>query len=128
MSREADVSGGGGSGKANFQELTITKRLDKSSPILMEACATGKTTPKLILSLTRSGGSDGGETEYLVIRMEDVLVTSVSTGGSSDADRPIEQFSLNFTRVEFSYTPIDETGRPEEPVVFVWDLAANTEG
>ena len=32
------MGGGGGAGKVNVQDLSITKYVDKSSPILMMAC------------------------------------------------------------------------------------------
>ncbi|WP_235543395.1 MULTISPECIES: type VI secretion system tube protein Hcp [unclassified Phycicoccus] len=55
--------GGGGSGKVSFQDLTFTHHLDKSSPSLMKACATGthlkeasptRGTPRSRVSASRS--------------------------------------------------------------------------
>jgi type VI secretion system secreted protein Hcp len=38
--------GRGGVGKATFQDLTIVHHIDKASPLLMKACATGATLRK----------------------------------------------------------------------------------
>ena len=35
------AGGGGGAGKATFQDLSIVHKIDKASPLLMQACATG---------------------------------------------------------------------------------------
>lgn len=37
---------GGGAGKVNIRNLSITKTLDKSTPNLMMACSTGNIIPK----------------------------------------------------------------------------------
>ena len=34
-------AGGGGVGKATFQDLIIVHKIDKASPLLMKACAAG---------------------------------------------------------------------------------------
>ena len=36
------TGGGGGSGKASFQDISISKYVDKSSPVLARYCSTGK--------------------------------------------------------------------------------------
>jgi type VI secretion system secreted protein Hcp len=89
-------SGGGGAGKVSFQDLTITKYVDKSTPNLMKACSTGAPIPGAVL-IVRKAGAD--PIEYLVIRMENILVTSVSTGGSGGEDRLTENVTLNFSKI-----------------------------
>jgi type VI secretion system secreted protein Hcp len=55
-----------------------------------------------------------------------VLVTSVSTGGSSGEDRLTENFSLNFAKVAAEYKTQDEKGAGKDGGSFTWDIAANT--
>ena len=121
-----DTSGGGGAGKVNFDKLLVTKSLDKSTPLLMQACATGKPIPTMTLELVRSG-SDQRE-PYLVITMTDVVVASVRTSTSAaDGVPPLETITLNYSKVVFSYTPQNPDGTMGEPVIFRWNLLENTE-
>ncbi|MDF7809263.1 type VI secretion system tube protein Hcp [Pontiellaceae bacterium B12219] len=117
------VSGGGGAGKASFQDLSITKYVDKSTPKLMTAISNGAHYPEVILTIRKPGEMP---LEYYVMTMTDVIVTGLSTGGSGGEDRLTENVTFNFAQVEVEYTPQDESGAPEAPVKFNWDIAANT--
>ena len=75
--------GGGGAGKASFQDFSFTHHVDKASPLLMKACATGEHIKEATVIVRRAGK---GQQEYLVIKMTDVLVTSVSTSVSAEGD------------------------------------------
>src|SRR5215471_15935834 len=79
--------GGGGSGKVNVGDLSFTKYIDFSSPALRRACANGRHYPSALLTLRKAGQHP---LEYLKIKMEEVLVTAVSTGGSGGEDRLTE--------------------------------------
>src|SRR5436853_2996585 len=65
---------GGGEGKASFHDITFTHVMDKASPVLMQACATGTHLKEATITHRKSGK---GQQEYLIIKMNDVLVTSV---------------------------------------------------
>jgi type VI secretion system secreted protein Hcp len=106
---------GGGAGKASFQDISFVRRLDKASPKLMLACATGQHIPSAILVCRKSGG-DGRSEAYYKITLNDILVSSVSTSGNSGGDLPTESFSLNFAKIEWEYVPLSVDGVPEEPV------------
>jgi type VI secretion system secreted protein Hcp len=125
MSNSGTLSGGvgAGAGTNKFQDLTLTKYVDKASPPLMLACAKGThlATAKLIL---RKAGE--GQYKYIEITMTDVLVTSVSTGGSGGEDRLTENITLNFGKVQFDYFPMNATGTGTlSAVQFKWDIAQN---
>ena len=116
------AGGGGGAGKVSMQDLSITKHIDKSSPKLFEALATGKHLKEAKLVLRSAGGS---QVEYLVITLSDVLVSSYSTGGSSGDDRPTESISLNFAQIKMSYVEQDAKGSAGAATEFGWDIKAN---
>jgi type VI secretion system secreted protein Hcp len=118
----AQIGGGGGAVKANFQDLSLTKYVDKASPLLMLRCANGAHISKVTLYVRKAGSKP---TDYIKIIMTEVLVTSVSTGGSGGEDRLTENISLNFAQVEFDYTPTTPDGTTDTPVVFQWDIAGN---
>ena len=52
--------GGGGAGKASFQDFNFTHHVDKASPVLMATCATGEHIKEATLTL--SGEGDGCST------------------------------------------------------------------
>ena len=116
------LGGGGGAGKANFQDITVTKFVDKASPILMLYCSNGDHFDKAEIVVRKAGKKP---LEYLRIVMNKVLVTSVSTGGSGAEDRLTENVSLNFAEVEVYYIEQTPTGDPGKKPEFKWNIAAN---
>lgn len=116
------TGGGGGSGKANFQDISVTKWIDKSSAILMLYCANGDHFAKATLTVRKSGKTP---LEYLVIKMKDVLVTSVSTGGSGGEDKLTENVSLNFREVKVEYKEQKKDGSGEAAKTFTWNIPEN---
>lgn len=115
-------SGGQGSGKCDFQDLTVTKLVDKSSPLLMQACATGQHFPKAVLSARRAGGD---QQDYLQITMTGMMISSFQQSGASQGDLPTDSFSLNFSKIEFDYWPQKADGTLGAKVHGGWDLAKN---
>jgi type VI secretion system secreted protein Hcp len=92
---------GGGAGKATIQSFSITKTLDKSSPLLFQAAATGKHIKDAILSFTRKAG--GEQKTYLKFEFQDVLISSVQDGGSSDKVTPSEQVTFAFQKCKETF-------------------------
>ncbi|MBK1694026.1 Hcp1 family type VI secretion system effector [Chromatium weissei] len=120
------TGGGGGSGKVNVQDLSFTKWVDIASPLLLLYCATGQHIPDATLTIRKAGGKVGSDAiNYLIITMKELMVTSVSTGGSGGEDRLTENVTFNFAKVEFKYTPQDEKGAGGTAKTFKWDIEAN---
>src|SRR5262249_19925190 len=103
----AGGGGGGGGGKAVGQDFHFSAPISKASPNLMLACATGKHIPSATLTFRKSGF------EFQKIRLADVLVSSYETTGEIQDDRPEDQFSLNFVKIDFLYT-VQRTGETVE--------------
>ena len=93
------LGGGGGAGKVQMEGMKFVKRVDKASPILMRACATGEHFKGAILTARKAGK---GQQEYLKWTLTDVLVSSYQTGGSQGTI-PADQFALNFGRIDVEY-------------------------
>jgi type VI secretion system secreted protein Hcp len=113
---------GGGAGKVNVQDLSFTKYIDSASHALQLHCMNGKHIPKAVLLCRKAGGE---QKKYIEITMEDVLVTSVSTGGSGGEDRLTENVSLNFAKVSFEYFKQDSTGETKSAGAAKYNIAAN---
>lgn len=123
QSATTHVGQGGGSGKVTVNDITFTKHIDKSSPNLIKACCTGKHYPTAELMVRKAGGD--AALVYLQISLEDVLVSSVTTGAVSSDDRIQEQVTLNFRRFKMVYKPQSKTGAAGGPVTAGFDIAAN---
>jgi len=117
------VSTGGGAGKANFQDISLTKYVDKSSVPLMERVATGKQIATATLVVRKAGAKL--PVEYIKIELTDILVTSVSTGGSGGEDRLTENITLNFREFCTQYTETTFDGSAGATSKFCFDIAAN---
>ena len=113
---------GGGAGKANFQDLSFTKYIDSSTNGLMTALAKGSHIAECVLMVRKAGE---GQNKYVMITMNEVLVTSVSTGGSGGEDRLTENVTLNFAKVKYTYIPQNADGTFGADKDFTWDIAAN---
>ncbi len=119
------AGGGGGSGKVSVQDISLTKWVDKSSPVLMQYCSVGKQFAEAVLTVRKAGGDD--PLEYLIITMKNVIVTSISTGGSGGEDRLTENASLNFSQYKVEYQPQKPDGSPDGgKIPWEFDIAANT--
>jgi type VI secretion system secreted protein Hcp len=115
--------GGGGAGKASFNDLSIMHQLDKASPVLMKACATGEHIKDATLTARKAGK---GQQEYLIIKMNDILITSVQPSGSSE--NPMESVSMQAAKVDLEYKPQKPDGSLDAGLHFKYDIKANKEG
>jgi type VI secretion system secreted protein Hcp len=117
------TGGGGGAGKVAFQDIHFTSRVSVASPNLMVACASGQHIKVATLTV-RKAGKD--QQEYYIVKLSDNLVSSYQSGGSEGSNAlPVDQFSLNFSKIEFEYKSQKPDGSLGAPVKGGWDLKAN---
>ncbi|MCD2441445.1 type VI secretion system tube protein Hcp [Agromyces sp. SYSU K20354] len=114
--------GGGGAGKVTMQDFSFTHLLDAATPHLMKASASGTHIPEAVFS-ARKAGSD--QQDFLVIKLQDVMVTAVSTGGSEDGSGFGETVALSFTKIRIEYRRQNADGSAMAASVFEWDVRAN---
>lgn len=79
----AAVAGGARVTTAPTRDLTITKKMDMSSPSLMTACATGKHIPEVTL-----------ETRFMKYELRNVVISAFRSGGAT------ETVVLNYASVQ----------------------------
>jgi type VI secretion system secreted protein Hcp len=115
--------GGGGAGKVQMQDFHFCMRLNEASPKLLEACSSGKHIPQATLTCRKAGGEQGA---FLKVKFSDMLVSSYQTGGSGGSDIvPVDQISLNFSKIEFEYFKQDKAGAMVSAGKTGWDLKKN---
>ncbi len=114
---------GGGAGKVDVQDMTISKTADTASPNLAMACCNGKHFPEATLTVRKAGESP---LDFLQITMTDVIITSVQEGGAMGAEEVDETVALNFAKFKYSYQPQDNKGAKAGGSVDIeYDIAKN---
>ena len=117
--------GGGGEGKASFNDFNFTHHIDKASPVLLKACATGEHLKDATITFRKAGK---GQQEFLIIKMNDVIVTGVIQGAADGDTAGSESVNLEFAKVDLEYKPIKADGSLDAGIHFKYDLKANKEG
>ena len=117
--------GGGGEGKANFNDFNFTHHIDKASPVLLKACATGEHIKEATITVRKAGK---GQQEFLIIKMNDILITGVAPSGAGDGAATAEHVALQFAKVDLEYKPQKQDGPLDAGVHFKYDIKGNKEG
>lgn len=105
------VGSGGGAGKANVQDISITKYLDSSSTSFLLALTKGAHMDTATLFVSKAGGK---QEDYLKIELKKAMITSYSTGGSGGEDLLTENISINFEEYKVTYSMQDDKGKVNE--------------
>lgn len=107
-------SGGGGAGKVALQDFHFTMKVNKASPKLFLACASGQhyktatvigrstSGPVIEIASSALAASENG-LDFLKLSFSDILVSSFQEGGSS-AD-VVDKASLRYATVKFEGVP-----------------------
>ncbi|CAM2846489.1 type VI secretion system tube protein Hcp [Vibrio mytili] len=107
------VGGGGGAGKANVQDVSLTRYSDAQSSQILKYVVTGEHLDKIVL-----------ERDGLRIELKDTLISSFSVGDSSNVgksnrsnDAQTENLSLAFKQITY-----EVDGSP----AYCYDVSTNT--
>jgi len=102
----------------SVSEIVVTKDMDKSSFSWMEESLYGEGVAVQIDFCK----TDKDKLEvYCTYKLTDAMVSgySVSSGG----DKPSESISLNFTKIEYEYIPMDKKNTGASPMKTGWDIS-----
>lgn len=82
-----------------FEDLMVTKKIDKATPKLMEACAKGQVFPELEMDMVTANGR-----LYYKITLDNVRVKSVRTIVGSDAQGSlVDEMTFSFSQITWEY-------------------------
>ena len=113
--------GGGGAGKVSMQRLPLhDARLQGESE-----APSGLRERRALPAAPRSSPERRASTQqkFLKIKFTDLLVSSFDTGPGDPL--PIDSISLNFTKIEYEYSPQDAKGSLGGAIRAGWDLKKN---
>jgi type VI secretion system Hcp family effector len=116
--------------------LEFDKSVDASSPLLFEACCTGKVFDKeCILTIYRSiipssSGriklSNKETNNYVAIKMYNAYIVSYYIQHNSKEEIPKETINMNYDKVEFKFVQGDpKTGKKGQQKIISWDWTTN---
>jgi type VI secretion system secreted protein Hcp len=118
------VGGSAGVGRTSVQDLSLTNYLDSSSPALRLLVANGRTIDTATLIVRKAGDN---QLEYFRIDLKNIIVSSISSGGSGGEDRLTENVSLNFSEIRWTYTPQNRDGSAGTQITAGWNILENKE-
>jgi type VI secretion system secreted protein Hcp len=123
----AGGAGGRGAGRASFEDFHFVAPSSKASPKMMFACASGQHIKTATLTCRKAGNAETAGQDFLMIKLETVLISSYNEAGSQQTDNGIPQDSvaLNFTKITFTYRPQNADGALGAAVTESWDLKTN---
>ncbi|MGH8770389.1 MAG: Hcp family type VI secretion system effector [Burkholderiales bacterium] len=117
------ASGGGGSagGKVSMRDFQFTMRVNRATPQLIAACASGKPIKTVVLTGRRTGGA---KFEFLKYTFSDAIVSSYGSA-ASEGGLPMEQVSLNYAQIEVEYKEQRPDGSAGATHKAGWNRQAN---
>jgi type VI secretion system secreted protein Hcp len=121
-SASASSSGGASHERANFQDFTIKKVLDKATPKMALACAGGDHIKSVTLELCRAGKD---KVKYMEYKLTNCIISNITNAGGGEGE-PSETLAFNYGKIEWTYTQqsrADGSGGGQIPAG--WDLQVN---
>jgi type VI secretion system secreted protein Hcp len=120
------ATGGAGAGKVQFEQLCFVKKTDASTPLLVQACASGQHLKNGTFVIRKAGGA---QLEYLKLTLNLVFVTDFQQQGSPKADEiPLEEVTVLAGSIVLQYQQQGADGKAlGGPTVASWNQVKNIE-
>jgi type VI secretion system secreted protein Hcp len=116
------AGGGARAGKAICGEITITKRIDSTSPVFLGMVLSGRHTAGPV---TVTFAKSAQDTTFYTVSLRNVVPTSITQSDSPGPERITETIVFAASQFVFTFTPQLPNGSFGTPVTFGWDCAAN---
>ena len=109
--------------QGEFNDFNFTHQIDKASPVLLRACATGEHIKEATITVRKAGK---GQQEFLIIKMNDIIITSVNPSGSGERAATAENVALQFAKVDLEYKPQKADGSLDAGIHFKYNIKRPT--
>ncbi len=104
----------------NFSEVSCSKDADiASNEIFAQAIYGKKISEKAVVHFIQTGG-EGADQIYMELELYEPIISSYSS--SSGGERPMENFSISFTKIVQKYTQFDAGGTQTQATDKGFDL------
>ena len=109
-------------GRVDFNNLTITKVTDASSPVLYYNCATAVILSNVYILYDKPIGDK--QQDYYRIYLHDAVITSIQSSGHKE--ETTETVSFAFAAVEIAYKPEKDDGELDAAIAKGFNLTTLT--
>ena len=113
LSFSAGITRRNGGGRPHIEDFKIVKQVDSASPLIFDAACGGDSVGPATFVARKAGK---GQQEFLIVKMNDVIITSVQHTGAGTDPAPLEQITLDFRSLEMEVTPQNADGTAGKPV------------
>ena len=124
ISKRTSSTQGATLGRVNFNTFTFSKLIDKSSPLLLSACAAGTHINEITVELCRAGTD---KVKFIKYKFKNSLISSVLTSsGDPNNGFPVELVKIAFGKIEWCYRQQNRSGGwALGHIAAAWDLQRN---
>jgi|SwirhirootsSR3_FD_contig_31_27755358_length_656_multi_2_in_0_out_0_1 type VI secretion system secreted protein Hcp len=116
-------STGIGAGKITFNPFSITRKIDRFSPILFERSCSGTPWQKVVLGLRKSSGGQTAAVTYLAFIFKMVGVKTISW--SYDDESPKETTTFEYGGLQIHYASQNPNGTFDNIIPGGWNRVRN---
>lgn len=113
--------------RPSISEITITKKIDRSSPLIFSESCVGKATPSVQIDICQT---DDSLNPYTQLTLNNVIVSGYELSSLQQEQaiqqNPMERISLSFDKIELKYTPYGSDNKPQSPIPAGYDLKSAT--
>ncbi len=95
----SETAATGATSARQHKPITITKAVDKASPMLQRASISGKVFPKVEIHVSASNYG-GSRATYLKYELKNVMITSYQTASTTAGDVAMEEIALNYESIK----------------------------
>jgi type VI secretion system secreted protein Hcp len=120
----AGSGGGAGGGKSRWYDLKVVAKVNKATPKIHLATASGTHVKEGTLTVTKAGDSPQ---DYLTVKLGSFIFSESLVVDTTDDDQiPLHCFAMNFATFDKEYKEQKADGSLGASTKMGWDLAANT--
>jgi type VI secretion system secreted protein Hcp len=120
-----DQSSGAGAGKVTFNPFSITRKIDKASPLLFQMACSGTPFETVVLALGNTAG--GAASGVIFVRFDFKLVAVKTISWSYHSESPKEQVTFEYGGLQVRYSQQNPNGTLADPIAGGWNRVLNVQ-
>mgnify|MGYP001039317701 CR=1 FL=1 len=122
----AAMIAGRAAGVVSIKDFVFVAQTNMASPKLFLAVATGRIIPNATLECWTGGETT--QAKFLEFKLNNVVITSYNIVGNAEDYRPLDQFSIAFSKITMTYWLINPDGSQGSSITAYYDLMTHRGG